>query len=163
MPALGALLRQQREQAQLTQEELARRAQLSARTVSDIERGLRSRIYTDTAERLATALALTDPARSTFLAVARGRVPRESPLPATLLPRPLTPLLGREGELAAVTDALLGRRRRLVTVTGLGGIGKTRLALSNSSPPVMVTRPRTATPQRSAAWSRSHGRTPPWR
>jgi predicted ATPase/DNA-binding XRE family transcriptional regulator len=130
MPALGALLRQQREQAQLTQEELAHRAQLSARTVSDIERGLRSRIYTDTAERLATALALTDRARSTFLAVARGRVPRESLLPATLLPRPLTPLLGREGELAALTDALLGRSRRLVTVTGLGGIGKTRLALA---------------------------------
>jgi transcriptional regulator with XRE-family HTH domain len=87
MPALGALLRQQREQAQLTQEELARRAQLSARTVSDIERGLRSRIYTDTAERLATALALTDrPAALSWLSHAvecHARVPcRQRSCPA---------------------------------------------------------------------------------
>jgi predicted ATPase len=45
------------------------------------------------------------------------------------LPVPLTPLMGREAELAEVVG-LLGRpETRLVTITGPGGIGKTRLAL----------------------------------
>ncbi len=44
----------------------------------------------------------------------------------TRLPRTLTPLLGRDEELAALAQAL--RHHRLVTVTGAGGIGKTLLA-----------------------------------
>jgi predicted ATPase/DNA-binding SARP family transcriptional activator len=44
------------------------------------------------------------------------------------LPAPATPLIGRSAELAALT-ALVRRGSRLVTLTGAGGIGKTRLAL----------------------------------
>jgi transcriptional regulator with XRE-family HTH domain len=43
MSPLGRLLRRHREQARLTQEELADRAGVSARTISDIERGVRTR------------------------------------------------------------------------------------------------------------------------
>lgn len=43
------------------------------------------------------------------------------------IPRPLTPLIGRETELSQITDLLLGGVR-LLTITGIGGIGKTRLA-----------------------------------
>lgn len=45
------------------------------------------------------------------------------------LPAPPTPLLGRDRELQTLQDLLLDPRIRLVTVTGPGGIGKTRLAL----------------------------------
>src|SRR4029453_16572454 len=44
------------------------------------------------------------------------------------LPVPVTPFIGRAGERAALTAAL--DEHRLVTATGPGGIGKTRLALS---------------------------------
>ena len=43
------------------------------------------------------------------------------------LPVPLTPLVGRSAEVAAVTAAVPGSR--LVTLTGTGGTGKTRVAL----------------------------------
>jgi predicted ATPase/DNA-binding SARP family transcriptional activator len=49
--------------------------------------------------------------------------------PSTNLRHPPTALIGRRRELAAVIRGLAGDGARLVTLTGPGGIGKTRLAL----------------------------------
>ena len=57
--ALGPLLRRYRRDARLSQEELAERAGISARTVSDVERGLRHGIYRDTAARIAAAVGMS--------------------------------------------------------------------------------------------------------
>jgi len=46
------------------------------------------------------------------------------------LPVPLSDLIGREEQIRAVSDAL--KRRRLVTLVGPGGIGKTRLAIASA-------------------------------
>ena len=132
---LGPLLRRYRRDAGLTQEELAERAGISARTVSDVERGLRSGIYRDTAARIAAAVSMSPDDQAVFEAAARrprADRPRAEPLTTAL---PMTPnrLIGRERELAAIRAELLDQSVRLVTLTGTGGIGKTRLAIEAAS------------------------------
>ena len=139
---LAGLLRQLRADAELTQAELAKAAGVSPRSVSDLERGINRTARHDTAVRLAGALGLAEPARSLFVATARGRIQAGQVLAARRSQAPgeppaaagglhgfvpaLTSFVGRSGpvrEVAALLD-----RGRLVTVTGPGGAGKTRLA-----------------------------------
>jgi non-specific serine/threonine protein kinase len=53
-------------------------------------------------------------------------LPRPAP---TNVPWPVSSLLGREHDLSAICDLIAVDRRRLVTLTGVGGSGKTRLAV----------------------------------
>ena len=151
----AGLLRQLRGRARLTQEELAEAAGLSPRAVSDLERGIHRTAHKDTAVLLAGALGLAGEARELFVAAARGRaeasqvlaartgtpasssavatrarpakgvlVPRELP---SGLPAQVSSFVGRAVELAEVRRLVAACR--LVTLTGSGEVGKTRLGL----------------------------------
>jgi predicted ATPase/DNA-binding XRE family transcriptional regulator len=130
---LGTVLRALREEAGLSQEELAERAGLSPHAISALERGTRTRPYPHTLRSLAIALDLTDDQRATLLGSVAPRTARvttdSAPNPAPRdLPAPATPLIGRDDDVARVGDLL--RTSRLVTLSGPGGVGKTRLVLA---------------------------------
>ena len=123
------MLRELREAGGLTQEELASRAGLTAKAVSALERGERKRPYPHTVRVLADALELSGDKRSALLAAVPNRG-AEAPAAAQEQPKisvPHTSLLGREQELEEIQGFL--REVRLLTLTGAGGVGKTRLAL----------------------------------
>ncbi len=127
----GTRLRRLREAEGLTQEELAERAGLTRKAISVLERGERKRPYPHTVRSLADALGLSEDERVSLLEAVpkRGAVSSVAPptKPEPNLPAPPTPLLGRELELAEIGSFL--REVRLLTLTGAGGVGKTRLAL----------------------------------
>jgi predicted ATPase/DNA-binding XRE family transcriptional regulator len=125
-PGFGALLRQFRAAAGISQEVLAERAGLSRRGIADLERGRRNFPYGDTIRRLADALGLAPDQRAALRAAGSRQSPPE-PAKRSALPVELSSLVGREREISEIQ--LLLNSGRLVTLTGTAGIGKTRLAL----------------------------------
>ncbi len=125
----GDLLRQHRMAAGLTQEALAERAGLSVHGVQKLERGV-TRPYRDTVQRLVSGLELGDE-EAERLRAAGAPQPRhrfgQAGAPWRFdMPVELTSFVGRESELARLTEQLPSVR--LLTLVGPGGVGKTRLA-----------------------------------
>jgi predicted ATPase/DNA-binding CsgD family transcriptional regulator/transcriptional regulator with XRE-family HTH domain len=142
--SFGFWLKQCREARRLTQDALARCAGCSTIALRKIEAAERRPSH-GVAERLADCLGIAPAERPKFLRFARGEssltppaLPpwspeqepaQPAPRPPPDLPAPTTPLISREREVVAVGELLQRAGVRLVTLTGPGGIGKTRLAI----------------------------------
>jgi tetratricopeptide (TPR) repeat protein len=156
---LGPLLREYRAAANLTQQELAERCGLSVQAIGALERGDRLFPRPFTVDLLAEALELDARQRERLIAAARRQPAPEAPsdqlagaaallasLPLDSLPAhavlpagshvPLAPnplFVGRGDELLQIARALRGgdlmALGQVVASTGLGGLGKTQLAV----------------------------------
>ncbi|MGH2344704.1 MAG: ATP-binding protein, partial [Chloroflexota bacterium] len=133
----GKALREYRQGAGLTQEALAELSGVSVRGIQDLERGA-SQPQEGTIRRLAGALNLSGEPLAALQALitptprrraVSGRGHAVAITAGFTIPQPLTALIGRDHDAAAVLDLLARPGVRLLTLIGPGGIGKTRLAL----------------------------------
>jgi tetratricopeptide (TPR) repeat protein/transcriptional regulator with XRE-family HTH domain len=143
----GALLREHRGAAGMTQEQLADRSGLSANAIGALERGIRHAPRAATVASLATALRLGPEQRAVLAAAALQRPaphrppdlapPRTAGLPVPReLPRPPADFTGRVDELATLKRLLDPARSGcrgdpvvISAIDGMGGVGKSALAI----------------------------------
>jgi predicted ATPase/DNA-binding XRE family transcriptional regulator len=128
----GEQLRRHRRAAGFSQEYLAERARLSATAIGLLERGLRRAPRHETIALLVRALDLSQAESAELEAAAnsgRARLGRDI---HDELPEPITSFVGRADEIVTLCGLVLGNEQRLITITGPGGVGKSRLALETA-------------------------------
>ena len=123
MSLFGDELRRLRRRSGLSQETLAARAGLSTEAVSLLERGRRTPRLT-TMRLLADGMSLPEGDRPAFFATT-NLAPDASPA----LPTFSDPTIGRDREVAALTELMSRDDGQLVTLFGPAGVGKTRIAV----------------------------------
>ena len=124
----GDLLRGLRRSAALSQEELAERAGLSPRGISDLERGVRRAPHLSTVRLLAAALALNAVDQQSLIAAARPA--RYADVSSAPVPEPLAAQVGRESQVASLSSLLARVAELLVMPTDPTGPGTTSLAFA---------------------------------
>ena len=135
--SFGRWMRKQRKALDLTQDKLAHKVGCALVTIRKIEADER-RPSTQLARLLAQHLEIKQEDYPAFLRLARMATPANRPaLPVwsssgrqrTNLPVPLTSLIGRDEDVAAVSALIVHQETRLLSLIGPPGVGKTRLAL----------------------------------
>ena len=124
----GAVLRGYRVAARLTQEELAERSGLTARSISNLERGQTRRPSRASAEFLARALALPEADAAKFVAAARGSAPGVTAAQPAGAPGELALAPGRDDQTAADPAAVASSAPRTGR-PGTAGTGVTGAAV----------------------------------
>jgi transcriptional regulator with XRE-family HTH domain len=129
--AFGYLLKRLRTARKLTQEELAARAGISVRAVSDLERGINRTPHQDTLRLLTEALELSAADRAALAATTHEQgeasFARLHGQPAPHMERGLPEFVGRDAELALFRRHLEGVGPPLLVLAGGPGSGKSRL------------------------------------
>jgi tetratricopeptide (TPR) repeat protein/transcriptional regulator with XRE-family HTH domain len=135
-PTLGELLRGHRHAARHTLEQLAEASGVSARTLSDMERGRSRGPQQRTVAALADALALGEVDRRQLIDLAKdGRLRDHWTRPTGLceLPRVVDDFTGRTAELAWTNDLVRADSAAgavgVGLITGSAGLGKTTFAI----------------------------------
>lgn len=132
----GSLIKTYRAALGLTQLELAERVACSTDTIKKIEAGKRHPSR-DMAQLLARELRIPSEEKPAFLALARGLDPNSLPAsellePSSPLLLPTTALVDRHSESDEILRLLRQPEIRILTLTGPGGVGKTRLAMQTA-------------------------------
>ncbi|HEU0294360.1 MAG TPA: helix-turn-helix domain-containing protein, partial [Anaerolineales bacterium] len=141
--SFGNWIKRRRKALDLTQQELAQHVGCSVSAIVKIEADER-RPSRQVSELLAQHLEIPPDQRELFLKVARKEKAVDAlaeqsaasqPVahPTSRIPLSPSPLIGREFELREITRLIEDPKCRLLTLTGAGGIGKTRLALETAS------------------------------
>ncbi len=129
--SFGVLLKRYRMAAGLTHAELAERAGLSVRAISDLERGVNRKPRKDTVRMLVTALGLSPDDRAALEASIHGSaappIQPHGTASALSAQRTVLPFVGRAQELATLMRHLAGEGTPLLLLAGEPGIGKSRL------------------------------------
>jgi transcriptional regulator with XRE-family HTH domain len=129
--AFGSLLRRHRLSASLSQEALAAAAGISVSAIGAYERGINSAPHRETVLLLADALNLAGTRRAEFQLAGRRKIhvrqEKSNVNAADNLPPETTTFVGRDADIGRIQE--LTARQRCVTITGTGGIGKTRVAI----------------------------------
>ena len=109
-----------RARALITQEELAERTGLSARTIRRLESGELHKPRPSSLDRLARVLGLSERERAMMVAASTGEADRRGEDAPAQLPLPPATFVGRHEELERIRESF--ERHRIAVIAGIGAL-----------------------------------------